>query len=264
MPKQKDMRPTIKSAVIALILFSSCKKDTVINSSTGKTTLSLESNVAGQAFSLNKDFAIGGKSYHFTAFRYWVSNVVLTNTSGQQYKAPHAYYLVEQTNAQVVQSGTFTYPATSRTAIELEGVPAGNYKSISFSIGVDKEHNDNLSLQDGELEQMNNMTNVTWMWHTSYIFTTLEGTVSAGATPKDLMVQTGLNDNYTSLSFDLATPVSITASQEADIKFSVDVSKIIDGVDVYATPVVSASTPDVMAAVAGNYKTKVFSLQPAK
>jgi hypothetical protein len=257
------MKAIIPMAMGALLLFSYCKKDTVVIS-TGKTTITFENNVAGQAFALDKDFTIGGKTCKFSAFRYWVSNVVLTSTNGRQFTVPNAYYLIEQTNAQSIQDGTFTYPPTTRTAIELQNIPAGTYKAISFSIGVDKTHNDNLSLQDGELEQMNNMTNVTWMWHTSYIFTTLEGAISDGGTSKNLKVQTGTNDNYVSLSLDLPAPVSVGASQKADIRLSVDVSKVIDGVDVYATPVVSATTPAVMTAVAANYKTKVFSVQTAK
>ena len=51
------------------------------------------------------------------------------------------------------------------------------------------------------------------------------------------------------------------ANQVNSLGLNVDVAKIVDGIDLAATPTVSASTPTVMTAVANNFRDKVFSVK---
>ena len=55
--------------------------------------------------------------------------------------------------------------------IILKAIPPGNYKSISFLIGVDSLHNCT-GLQEGDLDPIKGMF---WAWNTGYIFLKLEG-----------------------------------------------------------------------------------------
>jgi hypothetical protein len=257
------MKKILSIIGLSTLLFSSCAKDDdqIINLETeGKTTLTFDAAFGAQDFALNKEFTSGTKTLNFSKFRYWVSNVILVNSKGEEYKVPNSYYLIEETGALPVQDGAFTYPASKRESIDLKNIPAGDYKTIKFSIGVDSRFNDNLSLQTGELSQLNGMTNISWMWMTSYIFSSVGGKVTEAGVAKNLLIETGLNTNYKSVSLELPSPVHISSTKESKIVLKADVEKAIDGVDVVANPIVGASKASIMSAVATNYSTKVFSV----
>ncbi|MBE9603232.1 hypothetical protein IM797_28280, partial [Pedobacter sp. MC2016-24] len=63
------------------------------------------------------------------------------------------------------------------------------------------------------------------------------------------------------VTVDLPQAVKISSAKEAKIVLNADVEKTIDGVDVVTNPVVGASKATIMAAVASNYATKVFSVK---
>ncbi len=273
MPKRiilKKMKKFLTIISLSAILFTSCSKDELatVADGAGKTTVTFDATFNGSDFALNKDFALGTKTFNFTKFRYWVSNVALVNAAGEEVKVPGSYYLLEETGAINLvgvnndNAGTI-YPATKREDVVLKEIPAGDYKAIKFGVGVDQKYNDNMSLQSGELSQLNGMTNVSWMWLTSYIFTSATGTVKEGAISKTLKVETGLNANYKTVALNLPQTIKIGASKSANIVLNVDLSKAFDGIDVMATPTVGASQAAVMSAVAANYGGKVFSVKSA-
>lgn len=244
---------------IATVLFSACSKDDnkdTADAIKGTTTLTFDAKVGSEDFALNKDFTISGATYNFTQLRYWISNVTLTNTDGTVYKVPSSYYLLEENNAIAVQDGKFEYPATKREDVSISDIPAGTYQRITFSIGIDSTYNDNLSLQSGELSQLNGMTNISWMWHTSYIFSSLKGARAGTA----ITIETGLNTNYRTLSFALPANVTINSGTTSHITLDVDVTKIIDGLDLATTPTVGAAVPAMMTQVADNYSTKAITV----
>lgn len=259
----KKMKKLLSIILLATILFTSCEKaeELAANETEGKATVTFDAVFGTQDFALNKDFALGTKTYNFNKFRYWVNNVTLVNIKGEEYKVPNSYYLIEETAAVPVQDGAFTYPATKREKVELKGIPAGDYKTIKFNIGVESRYNDNLSLQSGELSQLNGMTNVSWMWMTSYIFTSISGKITEGTTAKNMLVETGLNANHKSASLDLPAVLHIGSNKSTAIILTTDVAKAIDGVDVFANPVVGGSQAAIMASVATNYATKVFTVK---
>lgn len=240
-------------------ILSSCSKDddkVVTETLTGETTLTFNSKVGTEDFALNRDFAINGNTYRFTQLRYWVSNVTLTSSDGSNHKIPSSYYLIEENNAFSVQDGKFEYPATKREDIALPNIPTGDYKSITFSIGIDSTYNNNLSLQAGELSQLNGMTNQSWMWHTSYIFTSLKGTMNGF----DISAETGLNTNYRTVTIAFPANITINPGKTTNILFDVDVTKIMDGLDFTNLPHVSAAYPTFMTMVADNYSTKAITV----
>lgn len=257
------MKRILLLSTIAAFFLTSCSKDDNTTTATelnGRTTLTFNSTVGTADFELNKDFTIDGSTYNFTQLRYWVSNISLINDKGVAYKVPDAYFLLEENNAIAIQDGSFTYPAHKREDITISDIPAGKYKSITFSIGIDSIYNSNLSLQAGELSQLNGMTNTSWMWHTSYIFSSLRGSrKTATDYTAVIIIETGLNTNYRTLTLDFPALVSIGSSVTADIKFDVDVAKIIEGLDLSATPVIGASQATQMTIVANNYSTKAIA-----
>lgn len=251
------MKKILYSAVIASALFASCSKEAASVEVAGQTTLSFDSKVAGADFALNQNFTINSRTYTFKKLRYWVSNVSLVDSKGAEYKVPNSYYLIEETTALPVQEGTYTYPATKREDVVIRDIPVGDYKTIKFSIGVDATHNDNLSIQGGELSQLNGMTNISWMWHTSYIFSSIGGTVTDGTTTKTVLAETGLNANYKSVSLDLPSAIHISSAAATKVGLAVDVSKILNGIDLITTPTVGAGQAAVMSQLATNYTQAV-------
>lgn len=265
------MKKLLTILSLSSILLASCTKDnqlTAVPQGDAKTTVSFDATFNGADFALNKNFKLGNKTFNFTKLRYWVSNVSLVNAAGTEVKIPGSYYLLEETNEIDLRgvnndAPTTIYPANKREDVILKEIPAGDYKTIKFSIGVDQKYNDNLSLQSGELSQLNGMTNVSWMWLTSYIFTSAAGTISDGTNTKQLLVETGLNSNYKTVSLDFPSTLKINMDKATKVVLNVDLAKAFDGIDLMATPVVGASQATVMATVANNYATKVFSVKSA-
>ncbi|SEJ27092.1 hypothetical protein SAMN04487995_3877 [Dyadobacter koreensis] len=249
---------------IAALIFTSCDNNddsTEIQPvENAKTTITFDARVGNADFALNKDFTIGTRTYNFSKLRYWVSNVTLIDSKGAEYLIPDSYYLMEEVgdlNLSGTISDKLTYPARKRESIDVEDIPAGEYKSIKFSIGVDSKHNDNLSLQSGELSIANGMSNIAWMWHTSYIFSSVAGIVKEGTTSADFLAETGLNANYKTVSIDFAAPVNFSTAK--GVVLNLDVTKIVDGIDLIKTPKVNAAQAEVMSALATNYGSKAMT-----
>lgn len=260
------MKNFLTIILLATILFASCSKDAepgAVHETDGRAKLTFDAVVGTSDFALDQDFTIGSKTWNFTQLRYWVSNVVLIKASGDEYAVPNSYYLIEENKAAETNSA-YIYPANKRESVELAGIPAGDYKSIRFCVGVPEKYNNNLSLQAGELSQLNGMTNVSWMWATSYIFSSLKGKVTAAGATKTIAVETGLNANFKTVTLNLPSALHIGSAKSTAILLNADVTKITDGVDLMTTPSVGASQATLMAAVAANYSGKVFSVKSAQ
>lgn len=247
-------------ALLALVSCDDKDGDAAAPELAGQTTVTFDAVAGSQDFQLNQDLTISGRTFNFTQLRYWVSNVELTNEKGEAYQVPEAYYLLEETNEQSVQDGRFTYTARKREDVVLTSIPAGTYKAITFSVGIDPAYNDNLSKQAGELSVMNGMSNISWMWHTSYIFSSMKGKVSESGTSQDLKVETGLNANYRTVTLQLPSPIRIGSLKDTNIQLKMDVAKVLDGLDLAVTPTVNAATPQAMTLVADNFKNKAFTV----
>lgn len=258
---------TIYFLALSAILLSSCSDDsseTVIPQAS-EATITFDSRVGTSDFALNKDFTVGTRTYNFSKLRYWVSNIVLIDSKGAEYKVPDSYYLIEEVG-DLDLSGTINdemiYPAKKREAVTLKDIPTGDYKSVKFSIGIDSKYNDNLSLQTGELSIANGMSNIAWMWHTSYIFSSVGGTVKEGTTSKTFLAETGLNDNYKTVTINLTSPVNFESTKE--VVLNVDITKVFDGIDIIQTPTINAMSTTLMSTVANNYATKAISFGTTK
>lgn len=254
------MKKIFGLAVITVMAFSSCKKETIVTEHEGDATISFDAKVGASDFALNQNIAIGARTYNFKNLRYWISNVSFIKADGTEVVIPDSYFLVEETGAVAVQEGDYSYAAKKREDVTIKNIPLSDYKQVKFSIGVDAAHNDNLSLQSGELSQLNGMTNITWMWHTSYIFSSLQGSVTEGATTKTFKAETGLNTNYRTVTLNLPQHVKISSAKTTKVSLSVDVAKIIDGIDLITTSIIGADQPTAMTTIADNYATKAITV----
>lgn len=95
--------------------------------------------------------------YTVTKFKYYISQITLTDVNGKEY-CDSASYLIDEEE-----------PESKKVVLHL--VPQANYKQISFLIGVDSLRNCS-GAQEGALDPMHGMF---WTWNTGYIFMKLEG-----------------------------------------------------------------------------------------
>jgi hypothetical protein len=136
-----------------------------------------------------------------TQLTYYISNVTLTTAAGSQVDLGN-YNLMEFTpNA----SSDFT----------LTNVPAGNYTSVSFTIGVDSLANSTGS-HTGDLDPSNGMY---WTWNTGYVFIRLKGRYSDN---KSYSFDIGGDGHQMNVSHNLTSykvsGTSVTTSLTFDLK----------------------------------------------
>ena len=149
-------------AAFMLILFSACQKETDTNP--GTLEIEFDHRWGTQTFNFNQDVVTpNGDTARFTMFKYFVSNIKLTKEDGSVYEVPNSYYLVNQDSA------------TTRNVV-LKDVPAGQYKGITFTIGVDSAMSaSGLDKRTGVLDPATGAKGMYWAWNSGYIFVKLEG-----------------------------------------------------------------------------------------
>jgi len=156
-------------------------------------------------------------------FKYIVSNITLTKADGTVFTYPKAqsYFLVDETDA-------------ASQLLKLENIPAGDYVSVGFGIGVDQQQwglgadgqGDFLALAQGE--------DMLWSWSAGYKFLAFEGTfTSPTVSPETVFMvhtgKTGTAYNYTSVTLPLTNAALVRNTITPQIHVFADASKIIDG-----------------------------------
>lgn len=220
-------------SVTALFLFNSCKKDdSKLYNSAVKAELSIEfDNIAGSSdLQLNTGSYVNasGEALTVTKLKYYVSNFVLTNTDGSVYTVPQdsCYFLIDESDE-----------ATHEPVLE---VPEGEYKSLSFTLGIDSLRNTmDLSKRTGVLDPTAAGGDMYWGWNSGYIFYKLEGTSAAASMGGTFMYHIGGFGGYSSatinnikrITLDLTprgTP-KVKTGKETNIHLMVDVLQMFTG-----------------------------------
>lgn len=225
----------------------------------GKVTLEAKFVFGAADLALDTPYELTtGTTVAFSEARYWLSNVKLTAAGGSTFEVPNAYYLVEVMKEQNLSNGAATtqkIPANRRESIVIGDVPSGSYSGITFSVGVDPTHNDNLSLGGGELHVLKNMTaDNGWMWFTSYIFSKIKGSFTAGTDePIAIAWETGTNDNYRTVTKTFAAPVKVGAGVTTKVSFKNDLKTLFVGLDPATTPTIKAAQTAERTTLANNW-----------
>ncbi len=167
------MKRIILPLLVAAIFLSSCKKDEVSQYDSGvKAELSVEFDniVGGSDLQLNTGSYTNaaGEAFKVTKLKYYVSNFSLTNTNGTTYTVPQdsCYFLIDESD--------------ETTHEPILKVPEGEYKTLSFTLGVDSLRNTmDISQRTGSLDPTTTAADMYWSWNSGYIFFKMDGTSPA-------------------------------------------------------------------------------------
>jgi hypothetical protein len=256
------MKKIFIPALTAVCLLYSCKKDSPSEyDSSKKGGLSIEfDNTAGSA-----DLNLHSSSYtnqsnevfSVTKFKYYVSNFKLTNVNGSEYTVPQdsCYFLIDEEDE-----------STHKPVLR---IPEGEYKTLTFTLGVDSLRNTkDISQRNGVLDPTGVAADMYWTWNSGYIFLKMEGQ-SAASSMGEYLYHIGLYgglatptiNNTKNITLDLTargTP-KIKASKETNIHLMVDILKLFNGsvnFSIADHPMVMVDT--FSSTVANNY-VKMFS-----
>lgn len=220
------MKPIIKTVFILsalTVMFFSCGKKpdpqpgkTPEDTTTKKAEVGIEiTNYAGEKeFSFDSTYTnASSQQIKFTKFNYYISNIKLQRADGAEFVQPESYYFV---SADKKSSGHF----------HMKDVPTGNYKSMTFMIGVDSLRNVS-GAQTGALDPANGNF---WTWNTGYIMAKIEGTSpqsggSGGSVIWHIGGFKGANTGIRQVTLTFDQPVNVTSSSESTIKLKADVMK---------------------------------------
>ncbi len=242
----------------------SCQKDENPDafSATDKNSVTLEfdNRVGGQNLILGQTTAknASGEEFILTTLNYFISNVSLTKDDGTVVKFPDQYFLIREADAKSLLA-------------KLPDVPAGNYKEVSFVVGVDSARSAaNVAARTGVLDVASyGDDGMYWSWNSGYIFMKLEGTspvVPLRASGQRLFqIHVGGFGGYAAPAPNNLRRVTLPVGSELvkvrkdvapEIHFYVDAAKIFDG----KTKISLATTNDIHSPaltgpVADNYAT---------
>lgn len=207
-------------AAAVLVSLSACHKkdDPVPNNpgtpgnTKGNITFSFTNKVGNQPMVLNTGTYqnANGDSYTISLYKYYISNIKLTTDNGTVFAEPNSYHLV---NEDLAASKTFS----------ISNLPAGNYKSVTFIIGVDSTANSS-GAQTGDLDPLNGMF---WDWNTGYIMAKLEGTSPQSTAPGNGITfhmggYFGKNNVLRTVTLQLPTAAIVTSAKTPVINFNSD------------------------------------------
>lgn len=183
-----------------------------------------------------------GDSFTVSTFNYYISNIRLNAVSGSSFAESESYHLLKQSDP-------------SSLVFDLNGVPAAQYRSVTFTIGIDSTRNVS-GAQSGALDPANGMF---WSWHSGYIMLKLEGTSPVvTASGKMFMLHaggfSGVNNVLRTITLEFLAPVTVN-NNEVHIHLEADVLEALrtpNTWDLSKNPVIMAAGPEAVK-FADNY-----------
>ena len=221
-----QLKNLVTIAVISL-LFTSCSKDDEITSNilgNGNLKLEFDQTYNGADFAFATPYTnSNGEVVKVDVAKYIVSNIVLTKEDGSTYTVPksESYFIINE--------------AVEEThLVNLPNIPAGNYTSISFGIGVDQEQFNQGANGQGNFLATAQDEGMMWSWAAGYKFAVLEGVFTSVATTTETQFrvhtgQTSSDYNYTTVTLNLPDVALVRTTITPQIHLFADLSKLIDG-----------------------------------
>lgn len=183
-----------------------------------------------------------GQSFKVGNFKYYISNIRLRQKDGSEFVSKE-FFLVNE--AEEVSK-----------SVLLNNVPAGDYTSLTFTLGVDSLHNCS-GAQSGALDPVNAMF---WAWNTGYIFFKLEGKSAASTSPGKIFEFHigGYKQPYNcirTITIDMSNNIlRVQASDKTTLQLKADIAKVFNStsaIDISTTS--SITEPKSSKVIADNY-----------
>ncbi len=248
----------MKKIAFALVLgisvfFAACETSDINPNDKNSVSLYFENLVGTDPVVLNtKTYTnASGEDFTISSFNYFVSNISLKKSDGTELKFADKYFLVKES---VEDSKTIT----------LSDVPAGDYTSVSFMVGVDSAKSvSDVSQRLGVLDPASYGTdNMYWSWNSGYIFFKMEGTSSkSAAANKGYKFHIGGFGGMSAKTANNLRSVTLTMADLAKVRKNIapEIHLAIDAQKVFKSTLKIADKNEIMnptlgTAVANNYK----------
>lgn len=243
--------------LLSSLILACTKADEIGPNDKNNLILNFENRIDGTSLALNtgKYKNASNEDFTITTLNYFISNIILEKTDGSELKIEDKYFLVREADA-------------ASKILTLSDIPAGNYRNIKFTVGVDSLKSiADISLRNGVLDPASyGSDNMYWSWNSGYIFFKMEGIstlVPANAA--------GLNkfeyhiggfggkaapapSNITQISLPLAQNAEVRKTVAPEIHLFFDVKKVFDGKSsVKLAETKSIHSPAAGKPIAANY-----------
>ena len=229
--------------VIAISLFSCSNYEEIIS---GEGNLKLEfDNTYGTAnFAFNTEYTnSNGEKVKATQLKYIVSNIVLTKADGTTFTYPKSssYFIVDEAT-------------TASQILNLANIPAADYTSVKFGIGVDRAQWELGATGQGDFLAAAQTAGMTWNWTGGYKFVAFEGNATSATltTPRNYRVHTGkvvVNNvesyNYAEITIPFPSVAKVRTTITPQVHIIADAKKIVDGDNKIA--VTTGTSGDIMS-----------------
>lgn len=172
------------------------------------------------------------QKHNFTTLKYIVSNIVLIDESGKEFKYNYnnpdkGAFIVDQAEAKA-----------GIVYIDLADIPRNNYKKIRFGLGINQSAY--LLGQDGQgiFWQKAKTAGMAWSWAAGYIFTKLEGNYGSATPDTKFMNHCGNMGNtsanntadlYREITLDLPMTARVTKSIKPSVHILADLNQYLSG-----------------------------------
>ncbi|MBT2161133.1 MbnP family protein [Zobellia barbeyronii] len=217
------------SAVFALFMTSCSSDDNASDddSLTGSGEISIKYDngfngndlVLGTANAANAN----GEAITVNRFNYIVSNFRLVNAAGEEftYAKDDSYFIISQ--------------ETEDDQIALANIPAGEYTTLKFGVGIDQEKYLQGAEGQGDFLTLAEDNNMMWSWQAGYKFLNFEGTFTSETITEatEFKIHMGSHgsslDNYKEVTLELPNNVVVGDGVDSNIHLKIDASKILVG-----------------------------------
>jgi len=216
----------ISTAILFSLLMVGCSSDdTTTDQLTGSGSISIKYDngyngndlIIGASNSSN----VNGENLTITRLSYILSNFRLVNSTGEEYVFPkdESYFVISQ--------------EADLDNVVLPEIPAGEYTTLKFGVGVDQEKYLQGAEGQGDFLALAESHHMMWSWQAGYKFLNFEGSFTSETVTDDTEFKIHMGshgsslDNYKEVTLALPTNVRVSDEMDSSIHLKIDAAKIL-------------------------------------
>lgn len=217
-------------SILILSLLVACKKKNEdpapVTPGVQSLTFRMTPKVGNDTLDFSSAFVTeNNERYTLSMFRYYMSDISLIKTDGSEIKIENKVFLINPNTSDYI----------------LGDVPAGDYKALRFSVGLNnvQNHVDPTTFPINHPLAIQSPA-IHWSWNAGYIFLMIEGSCDTTATNIDpltygqyshpMFFHIGMDPLLTKVEV-ANTSFSVTANQTNVVNIHSDINKLFKGID---------------------------------